>query len=130
MKTTIITLNEAIRRGNLDWGCDNDCEFHGIIPGYLCGFNLEIIKDGKINYGSCVFTNDFDEIRNPNEKRNWNDLGISEDLCNSNGWQATGNIVFRGYFKQQYDYKEREAFVYDASEEVEALLHKYMTGTR
>lgn len=42
MKTNVITYDEAIVRGNLNWGeDDNACEFHGIIPGYVVGSVLK-----------------------------------------------------------------------------------------
>ena len=126
MKTNIITLDEAIIRGELDWSKDNDCEFHGIIPGYVCGFNLEVEKDGKIGYGSTCFTNDFEEIRNPWTNDHWNDLGISEDLCNCNGWKSTGNIVFRGYYTEHYDFDDRETHMENASEEVKNIWNNFV----
>lgn len=125
MKTNIITIDEFNKRSGKDWKLDNDCEFLGIIPGYICGFCVEAEKDGKISAGSCCFTNDYEEILNPNYSRVWNDLGISEDLLNVNGWVATGNIIFRGYFTEHYDY-EREEYYIDASKEVIDTWNKYV----
>ena len=49
MKTTIITVDEAIARGNYNWEKrKNDCEFKGYFPGYTTGFCLEYLKDGQI----------------------------------------------------------------------------------
>lgn len=46
MKTNVITYDEAIVRGNLNWGeDDNACEFHGIIPGYVVG---SVLKQKKM----------------------------------------------------------------------------------
>ena len=122
MKTNVITVQEFNARSGKDWTLENDCEFHGIIPGYICGFCVEATKNGKIDAASCCFTNDYEEIRNPNYNRDWNDLGISEDLLSMNGWEATGNIVFRGYFTEHYDFDERDNYYMDASEEVKNLL--------
>ena len=127
-KTNIITIDEFNARSGKNWKTDNDCEFHGILPGYICGFNVEAKKDGKIDAGSTCFTNDFEEIRNPWTCDNWNDLGISEDLLNCNGWTATGNIVFRGYFTSEYDWEEREEYYLDASKEVEEIWNKYVVN--
>lgn len=128
MNTNVITLDEANARGKMNWSKENDCEFHGIIPGYVCGFNLEVTKDGKFKYASCVFTNDFEEILNPEDNEYWNDLGISENMYASNGWKSTGNIVFRGYYTEHYDYDEREEYFMDASKEVEDLWKKYVVS--
>jgi len=126
MKTNIITIDEFNKRSGKNWKTDNDCEFHGVIPGYICGFCVEATKDGKISAGTCCFTNDFEEIINPNDNAYWNDLGISEDLLNINGWKATGNIVFRGYFTEHWDWDEREEYYTDASKEVIETWNKYV----
>lgn len=129
MKTTIITVDEAIKKGAnwTDEAKENACDFHGYMPGYVMGFNLEVIRDGKYGYGSCVYTNDYQEILNPDYCENWNELGLSESCCALNDYRATGNIVFRGYFTEHYDPVEREEYVKKASEEVEALWHKYVS---
>ena len=126
MKTNVITMKEFLKRSGKNWEITNDCEFHGVIPGYVCGFNLEVEKDGKIDCGSCVFDNDYEEIRNT--LSDYNDLGISEELCSYNGWKPTGNIVFRGYFTEHWDFEEREFYYMDASEEVENLWKEYVVA--
>lgn len=126
MKTNIITLDEFNARSGKNWDKDNDCRFVGIIPGYVCGFNVECEKDGVISSGSCCFTNDFDDIRNPNVCKDWNELGISEDMLNMNGWKATGNLVFRGYYIEHYDWREGEEYFTNASESVMNLWNKYV----
>lgn len=123
---TIISVEEAINNGYKWSKTNNDCEFKGYIPGYLCGFCIEVEKDGKIDYCSMVATDDFDEILIPDYfDSTWNDLGISADLAITNGWTPTGNIVFRGYYTSYYDWEEREDFIKDASEEVINLFNKY-----
>lgn len=110
MKTNIITVNDAIANGTWKWGkTSNDVEFKGIITGLVCGVCVECSKDGKIDYCSIVFTNDLDEIKMPSytEVTDWNSLGISADLASSNGWRPTGNIVFRGYYNESWDFEER-----------------------
>ena len=125
-KTTIISIEQFNSRSGKNWGNDNVCEFRGIIPGYVCGFNVECEKDGVISACSTCFTNDFEYIMNPQFDANWNDLGISEDFASHNGWKSTGNIVFRGYYYSEYDWEEREEYFTDASKEVEALWDKYV----
>jgi hypothetical protein len=126
MNTNIISISEFNERSGKNWSHNNDCEFHGVIPGYVCGWNVEATKDGKIDAASTVFTNDYEEIRNPWSEEHWNDLGISEDLLNCNGWEATGNIVFRGYYSEHYDFEEREEYYKDASKEVEEIWDRYV----
>lgn len=130
MKTNIITIDEFLKKSGKTWSRDNDCEFKGIIPGYVCGWNVEAKRDGIIDAGSTCFTNDYEEILNPNESSYWNDLGISEDLLNHNGWRATGNIVFRGYYIEDYDFEEREWYFTDASDEIINLWDKYICKER
>ena len=130
MKTNIITIDEFNAHSGKNFSHSNDCEFKGIISGYICGFNVECEKDGIIDCGSTCFTNDYEEILNPNENSVWNDLGISEDLLNLNGWKTTGNIVFRGYYIEDYDFEERDWYYTDASDEVMNIWNKYICEER
>ena len=131
MKTNVITVSEAIQNGFWEWGKhENDCDFYGIVPGYLCGWSVECEKDGEVKYCSMTCTNDYEEILLPSLDCNtpWNDLGISAENCMLNGWNPTGNIVFRGYFIDKYDPYEREEYVVGASKEVVGLFKKYVIG--
>ena len=126
IKTTIISVDEAIKNG-WEWGHhENDCEFKGEFPGYVCGWSVQVRDEntGKIGYCSMVCTNDFEEIRDPYTDENWNELGISADCCKAN-IVATGNIVFRGYWEEHYDWYDREEYVTPASKEVMNLFDKY-----
>ena len=125
MNTNVISLDEFNARSGKNWEDRNACEFHGIIPGYVCGFNLEVEKDGIIEACSTCFTNDYDEIRTPWEYDDWNSLGICLDGLRT-GWKPTGNIVFRGYHTVEYDFDEREEYYLDASDEVKNLWSKYV----
>lgn len=125
MTTNVITVSEFNAKSGENWSLNNVCEFMGEISGYVCGFNVEATKEGKISAGSCCFTNDYEEILDPNYNESWNDLGISAELMSYNGWEATGNIIFRGYFEEHYDFEEREYYYTDASEEVMSLRDKY-----
>lgn len=127
MKTNVITVDEAIKNGNWKWNKrENDCDFYGIVSGYICGWCLEYQKNGEIGYGSMTCTNDYEEIIN--SEYDWNSLGISAECASHNGWEPTGNIVFRGYYTEDYDYDEREEYVVDASKEVVELFKKYVVG--
>ena len=128
MKTNVITVDEAIKNGTYKWNKHkNDIDFLGIIPGYVCGWCVEVKKqNGEIGYCSCTFTNDYEEIRDPNYYSDWNSLGISAELASYNGAEPTGNIVFRGYHSEEYDWKEREEYYLDKSEEVLNLWNKYV----
>lgn len=122
MKTNIITIDEFLERSGKTWSKENDCEFFGIIPGYVCGWNVEAERDGKIDCASTTFTNDYEEIRNGYDS--WNNFGIEQEIISRNGWTVTGNIVFRGYFREDYDFEERDYFYTDASDEVIALMEE------
>ena len=129
VNTTVITMDQ-VRANGYNWRDDNDCEFKGIVPGYICGWNVEVQKGGKIDYCSCTFTNDYEQMFIPGYwdgewHCDYNELGISADLASTNGWEVTGNIAFRGYFTEHYDWEEREEYYTDASKEVVALFNKY-----
>lgn len=117
IKTNVISVETAIANGFYTWGkSENDCDFYGIIPGFVCGFCLEATNGIKTDYSSCIFTNDFDAIKIPNIDENWNELGIMAELVECNGYKPTGNLVFRGYFGEQYDYDYLEVYYTDASD--------------
>lgn len=118
MKTTVIDVRKAIEDGNYHWkACYNDCEFKGVISNYVCGFCVEVKNNntGKIDYTSCTFTNDFYEIKLPEVHEDWNELGLKADCCAPN-WEPTGRIVFRGYYREFYDFNEHDYYYRDASE--------------
>ena len=103
MKTNVITVDEAIKNGSWEWDKrENDCDFYGIVPGYICGWSVECEKNGEFRYCSMTCTNDYEEIILPEHNSDWNELGISAQCASYNGWEPTGNIVFRGYFVEKY----------------------------
>lgn len=132
IRTEIITTKEARDSGAYKWYHDSDPKnFYGYIPGYVCGFCVEVIKHDAttdvIDYCSCTFTNDFEYIHLPEDNEGkltdrWNDLGIS---ANWSGWEPTGRIVFRGYYSEVCDWDEREEYYVDKTSEVEYLMNKY-----
>lgn len=124
LKTNVITLAEAVNKGFCDWEDENACEFHGVVPGYVCGFCVEVTNGDKIHYTDCTFTNDYEEIRNPYKVKDYNLLGLATDCAI--GWEPTGNIMFRGYFREDYDWEERDYCYEDASSEALDLLSRYM----
>lgn len=125
LETNVITIADVNKNGK-DWSTENDCEFHGVIPGFVCGWNVECEKDGKIDYCSMVCTNDYEKMIVPSyDDCDYNDLGISADLAGQNGWKPTGNIAFRGYFTEYYDYEYRDTFVKFGSEEAMKLFNAY-----
>lgn len=127
MKNTVITINDFnFKNGNVF--TTHSREFHGIIPGYVCGFHVEAVKDGKTDCGSCCFTNDFENTWDPDFHRGWNDLGISANCMRMNGWDPTGNIIFHGYFEEHWDFEERDWYYIDKTEEVEELFSKYIVA--
>jgi len=129
MKTNVITVDEAIKNGSYKWDKrENDCDFYGIVPGYICGWSVECENNGEIHYCPMTCTNNYDEILLPEEDYDWNELGISVQSFVWYGWEPTGNIVFRGYFVEKYIPEEREEYIVDASKEVVELFKKYVVG--
>ena len=117
MNNTIVTTNTVIAEGKWTWQ-PVACEYVGIIPGYLCGFSVEMQKtDGSYGYSSFVYTDDIN---------GW-DIERMVELCSHHGNKFTGRVVFGGYFTEYYDYEEREECVLDKSDEVMRLWHKYVS---
>ena len=117
MNNIIVTVNDIIAEGKCNW-TPITCEYVGIIPGYLCGFSVEMKKvDGSYGYSSYAYTNDINgcAIKNMIE------------LCSHHGNKFTGRVVFGGYFTEYYDFEEHEDFILDKSDEVMVLWHKYVS---
>lgn len=128
--SSIISVDEAIREGNYKWSKGkNDCEFLGVVPGYICGFCIEAEKDGKVDYSSVIYTNDCNEFIVPEyDSHEWNGLGLAVENMLINGWNLTCRLVFRGYNEERYDPDEREEYFINKSEEVVALWNDYVVN--
>ena len=86
------------------WGTDMDQEYKGLIPGYLCGYNFEVTKNGVTDFASCTFSYSTpDDIMNSNE-----DYYL--DFLLDCGCIPTGRVIFRGYYTEEYDINERESY--------------------
>ena len=101
MNYTIIDREEAKRITG--WDTDMDQEFKGLVPGYACGYNFEVTKDGKTDFASCTFEYDTpDGVMNSG--------GYYGDFLFDMGCEPTGRVIFRGYYREEYDPYEREAY--------------------
>ena len=101
MKYVIIDREEAKRITG--WTTDMDQEFKGLVPGYACGYNFEVTKDGKTDFASCTF-----EYDNPDGVMNGG--GYYGDFLFDMGCEPTGRVIFRGYYREEYDPYERDVY--------------------
>ena len=80
----------------------------GEIPGLMRGYNIEVNKNGTVDWMSAewIYGNP-DEVFN-DDYHTWsrNDWGL----------KPTGRICFRGYGVEEYDPEEREMFVIPCTE--------------
>lgn len=85
------------------WPNAENYEDNGLKFGYVRGYNVEVSKNGKIDWMSCVWIKDtIEDYLNDEFTKYWySDLGVV----------PTGRISFRGYGTEKYDYRERDTFV-------------------
>lgn len=101
MKYVIIDREEAKRITG--WTTDMDQEFKGLVPGYACGYNFEVTKDGKTDFASCTFKYDTpDEVMAPGS--------FYPDFLFDMGCEPTGRVIFRGYYREEYDPYEHDVY--------------------
>ena len=106
--------------------------FYGEIPGYEMGLCVEVRKkDGTLGYSSnvylprvpkCIYRaenyEEYIDIRD--------DISCMADLCDHDGNEITGRLLFNGYYESYYDWEEREECVRDVQKEVEETMGKYL----
>lgn len=135
ISTTVVSPETAALDGFYPWlGAENDCEYHGMLDGYCAGFCVEVrTADGKLGYSGVDFVPSNEgtdillpELENGSLADGYNGLGIMAFSCLHSGNTLTGRIVFRGYYTEHYDWRERETFYKDASAEVEELWKKWV----
>ena len=75
----------------------------GQIPGYVRGYNVEVVKNGKTDWMSCTWIHGtIEDYVNEESTQFWyQDLGVN----------PTGRISFRGYGVEKYDPSERDYFI-------------------
>ena len=101
MKYEIMNCAEAKKLTG--WNRDMDQEYKGLIPGYACGYNFEVTKDGVTDFESCTFEYDTpDGVMAPGS--------LYPDFLFDVGCEPTGRVIFRGYYTEEYDIEEREEY--------------------
>lgn len=102
MKYEIMNCEEAKRVTG--WTIDMDQEYKGVIPGYACGYNFEVTKNGVTDFASCTYSHLTPEDLMDLEK-DW-----YSDFLQDCGCTPTGRVIFRGYYQEEYDIDEREEY--------------------
>lgn len=72
-------------------------------PGYVRGYNIEVLSDGELHWLSC-------EYIEGDPQEHFND-SFHQWYYREHGWTPTGRITFRGYATQYYDWEERDMFI-------------------
>lgn len=103
MKYEIMDCAEAKRITG--WDIDMDQEYKGLIPGYLCGYNFEVTKNGVTDFASCTYS-----PCTPDDLMN-NNRDYYSDFLQDCGCTPTGRVIFRGYYIEEYDINEHEEYV-------------------
>lgn len=88
---------------NSIWPNATSYEDKGPIKGYVRGYNVEVVKNGKIDWMSCVWIREsIEEYVNDESTRYWYlDCGVT----------PTGRVSFRGYGIERYDPDERDTYI-------------------
>lgn len=116
MEFEVIKVSEA----NVDWE-EEDREYHGVLPGYVAGFNYEIENDeGELRYMDCYYMNE-----DPTDFINNLPYDYFEMRVLHNGFKPTGRVVFRGYGTEYYNEEFHDWCIEDTHEEAISLLKKY-----
>jgi hypothetical protein len=99
MKCTVIDREEA--KKITGWTKDMDQEYKGVVPGYACGYNFEVTKDGRTDFASCTF-----EYDTPDDVLD----GFYGEFLYDVRCTPTGRVIFRGYYREEYDPHERDVY--------------------
>ena len=96
-------FNEFVNASSI-WPTAEDFTDFGAKPGLVRGYNVEVkTLDGKVDWLSCNFFYEEPEAYYNNDFNTWR--------FEEHGWTPTGRICFRGYYKEEYSWEERETFV-------------------
>ena len=90
----------------------------GVVPGVLCAWQFEVIKNGKVGFFSNRYFEGTPEECYENES-------CYEDMFEAFNAEPTGRVVFNGYWEGYYDFDEREECVRPATKTEEAI-EKYL----
>ena len=86
------------------WPTVKDFQDFGAKPGLLRGYNIEVTNDkGLTDWMSCsiIYGEPEEYFNSDYEMMFRSDFGL----------KPTGRITFRGYYREEYDFKGRESYV-------------------
>ena len=132
IKTSIISVSEAISEGHKGFSGERNPQYRGRIPGYLTAFCVEVRHaDGTLGSSSSVYLEEWQKEDSIIYSDTWdgefNELGEMADLCLHDGNEITGRLIFNGYYESYYDFEEREECVREKTDEVDRLWGEYVS---
>ena len=94
---------------SLVWPGVEDYEDLGPIDGLVRGYNAEVVdRSGNTFWSTCVY------VEGDPEEYFYDDIRVRSRMLV--GWELTGRLVFRGYFRELCSEEERETFVEDVAD--------------
>lgn len=96
------TFTEYVNASSI-WPIAKDYTDLGERPGFVRGYNVEVVKDGKTDWVSCSWFEGDPNIYFNDEFHTW--------LNAEHGWEYTGRICFRGYGVEMWDPEERDFYI-------------------
>ena len=96
------TFTEYVNASSI-WPTAKDYTDLGERPGFVRGYNVEVVKDGKTDWVSCSWFEGDPNIYFNDEFHTW--------LNAEHGWEYTGRICFRGYGVEMWDPEERDFYI-------------------
>ena len=96
------TVTEMVPASSI-WPKAKTVEDQGPVVGLVRGYNVEVVKNGKVDWMSCVWIRtSIEEYVNDEYTRYWYmDCGVT----------PTGRVSFRGYGVERYDPAERDTYI-------------------
>ena len=113
---------EIIRNSESSTGYDvEDKRYIGVVPCVLCGWQFEVIKNGKVGYFSVMYNYGTPEQCYEDESR-------YGDMFEQFNCVPTGRVIFRGYYESYWDFDEDYEYIECVREatETEEAIAKYV----
>ena len=108
---------EIIKNSESQTGYDiEDARYVGCIEGVYCGYQFEVIKNGKVGYFSVMYS------QGTPEDCIFDNASSEEEFFGDFGCVPTGKVVFRGYYRISWshdydDYDFEPSYVRDVKTE-------------